>query len=353
MKRVARPAKKPTRKSASRDLDENYCSRLRETSDKTLLVSGASDAEIQMCRRQLRSVKDQLTAALTEISRLNLEREQGLGRSAPETAEGTSLLIRTAQLKRTDWRGKVSTDEGRESLSQAETALSELQGYINSQSVPQPIKSASNRKLDEAYEGLQQLWEFCEALAEKADYEAWEALEEDNKALKAEVKTLRLKEEESVQCRVNIDKLREQISTLKQRLPQLAVEGNLKKLIDKQTQQISCLEHDKTIAESQVKVLTTSVCEQGTVIEQLRRVISSFAVQSPPSFSKFESSFHYDASSMSLPSSYMQPTEPHSFCDEQHFFESPRMNLQDEINDLDLEIQQLQSSLDRALTLHR
>jgi hypothetical protein len=354
MKRVSRPNKKHSTRlrSTSKDVDENYCSRLRDlsTSNKSLSLHKEAEAEIQSYRRQLKDTRDQLAVASTEIARLNLEKstlDLSSVRDDSEVVEFCGKLLRTAGASKTDFRLQVGA--GSDSFKQLETVLGELQGHINSQTVPHPIKSASNRKIDEAYDILQKSAGLFKSVVYRAEHK--HTLEDENKALRAEVEALKLKDDQSSQYRVSIDKLKEQTGFLKRKLKQLAAEGSLRKLVDEQRTQLKALERDKSAVEAHVKVLQASLSDQGAVVEQLRAVISSFSVQSPPSFSKFESSIRYEANSLSLPLSCQQMTEPLSFT-EDPFVESPEKNLQDEINELDLEIQQLQSSLGRALAQH-
>jgi hypothetical protein len=154
---------------------------------------------------------------------------------------------------------------------------------------------------------------FFKSVACRAEHK--HALEDENKALRAEVEALKLKEDQSSQCRVRIDKLKEQTGFLKRKLKQ-AAEGSLRKLVDEQRTQLKALERDKSAVEAHVEVLQASLSDQGAVVEQLRAVISLFAVQSPPSFSKFESSIRYEGNSLSLPLSCQIMTEPLSFTED-------------------------------------
>lgn len=181
---------------------------------------------------------------------------------------------------------------------------------------------------------------------------ASEDTELENARLKDELAEMKAHGDLISQYRSAFDRMRSQTKQLRDRLHELEANGPNKKTVLDLEAKVARLESEKQFANEHVKTLQMTLNEQTSVIEHMRGLIASISSLKPqaPSLADLsDRSPHKSTLQMPYKSLSPQFDDLDSRIEQVYMGTKDEFTLQDEINDLDLEIQQLQSSLQRAL----
>jgi hypothetical protein len=175
----------------------------------------------------------------------------------------------------------------------------------------------------------------------------------ENARLKDEIAEMKAQGDLISQYRAAFDRMRGQTKQLRERLHELESDGSHRKVIGDLEAKVYRLDSEKQIANEHVKTLQLTLSEQTTVIEHMRGLIASlsnFKPQTPSQVDQIEMKSPHKAT-LQLPFKSLSPQfeDLDSRIEQVYMGTKDEFTLQDEINDLDIEIQQLQSSLQRAL----
>lgn len=384
MKRAARTKKRSTsnkrKKSHSRTVledDENTLVRMlneRAASDRDVLISKEQYDELKLANSKLKEAKARANLAENQLAELQLEHSQLTKENKKTKAELNSLqkqhehdqvLIKELKLSTSKHNKELEEKEAsrnaqqkqqakalaklrssladieklmnyraisaKRHLNKATRVLTQHQRQLEDQALPKPTKNQFSKNLSELKEYFESVLEVL-TNQEPEDYnqDAYcEQLEIENKRLQEEMTQLKESENITSKYKQTIERMREQIQVLKNRLSDLQSDENSKKEIEEKDNKISMLEKENELLNQHINYLQSSLNEQAGVIDHLKSVISSFSASPKAS----NGSYYIDS-----------PKQPQDDYEEDQ--------LRKEIDTLDDEIQQLQSSLQRALATH-
>mmetsp|Transcript_4833 Transcript_4833/g.9032 ORF Transcript_4833/g.9032 Transcript_4833/m.9032 type:complete len:411 (-) Transcript_4833:1392-2624(-) len=408
MKRATRRRSAGRRVATHSSLNSSDGSLRRKFKEKTVacenIATPDESFEVKSSKRQLKETQARLTAANKENSRLmhmltDLEgisrKHQGEAARLKEEVEDLNFQLKEANYQNSKLQKDVSAaqnsglDQQRQAQKQLaglKEALEDLENVmqsktltakrnigkcsrlagavtsaVNSLTVQPTVKNVMLKHLKELGNCLEAAINAfgCDVATSLQDDDFRKSLSKDteleNARLKDELTELKAQGDLISQYRAAFDRMRGQTKQLRERLHELESDGNSnsKKIIAELESKIVRLESEKQFSSEHVKTLQLTLSEQTTVIEHMRGLIASLSAFKPQTPSQVDQtemrSPHKSTLQMPFKSLSPQFEDLDSRIEQVYMGTKDELTLQEEINDLDIEIQQLQSSLQRAL----
>jgi len=328
MKRTARTKNRSTSRKKRRSNSKNL--RDDDFLVKALNEKAATEREINIPKCEDTRYEEELLQELKSRNHYNEQEIQRLRRENSKLVETNSCLQKELAERETesnDYYLKNSLSDMESVINYKSAAgkrhLKKITQYLSSiSSLIEGIPLEYFKEVNKNFELIQSEINIMNRLFTTEDYLPTEAeTERENERLISELKKLREKENKTSEYRAALDRMKEDMKVLRERLTQLKSGDNLKKIVSEQEARIQSLVNEKELAWSQARALEETIREQRNVIEHLKDVISSLKPKT-----------EYCNSA---------PRSPQNQSDEKQ--------LQLEIANLDLEIQELQTSLQKAL----
>jgi chromosome segregation ATPase len=283
----------------------------RAASDRLMLISREEYEELKQCRQTLKTKKERPQPSLRKLEKLS-EENTHLKEYSNSLGEEVKRLEKELEAANTKIK-KLSTANNklqRETRSVGKLKLEHLNGTISPDTKTLDIKQ-------------------------------YKDLESEHAKLKEQLKKYQTREETVIQYRQALDRMRETMQMMREKLKEVKGDALLKQQLEDKDNTIKNLTEEKEHLNQHIKSLQESLAQQTTVIDHLKGIITAL-----PSQPNSES-----AESFRNPTSKSPPL--------QEFLESrlqdlpsAERTLQAEIAYLDYEIEELQQSLQRALTSH-
>ena len=338
-----RPRKRSTsekrKRSTSRSKDDDLLIKAlnsKVASDKQVLISKDQYDELLNIRKIYKEAQARAISAERELAKVQEENKRlvslklQLLNSPGNDSLQNSLIASDNQkvlenLKSSfsdiDQVLKLKSKAGRKYLSYAQRSLSDIESTIESISMPNKAKSKLVENLKNISDHIHKVIRIFSSENNELDSDP----ETENFRLKREVLSLKEKIEN---YRDSLQRLQEQTKSLKKRLMDVEYGGGQKKTIEEQEGRIELLEQEKELLSQHVKSLQSTLTEQCQIIGHLKETFQAMQI------AKTEVPTPKRGKDLSLMFSH----------------NSQEDYLQDEIENLDLEIQQLQQSLQKALS---
>ena len=311
------PSRKRRTSSKSRCIEPNDDELLvkalneRAASDRLMLISREEYEELKQCRQTLKNNKEKSHSTLKKLEKLQLENTQlkEYSINLEEELKRLEKELDTSNLK----NKKLSTANTRLQRDNRSSGKLRLD-HLNSPLSPD-IKSFEIHKYKE--------------------------LESDRKKLQDQLNQYQTREQTLIHYKQALDRMRETMQIMREKLKEVKGDALLKQQLQDKENTISKLTEEKELLNGHIRSLQESLNQQTSVIDHLKGIITSFPTQ--PNSESADSSRNPTVKSPPL----------------QDFLESrlqnlpsPERTLQAEIAYLDYEIEELQQSLQRALTSH-
>jgi len=341
MKRTGRKrstsAKRNSSKSKIRDDEETNLVKMlsqRAGSDRQIILTKEQYEEMRDAQLHLEDAKSRAKEAERELARIKYDYSE-----LQEYKEKLEGELDSKEFQEFTFKSSPTNDENfdkdvvklRDSLNEIEKIVSHRSAVSRKQlhKVNKVLVSHTKILLDEKLshlgkkeliKGIKEISHCVNAVMDLLS-ESQESPKEDGK------------EETILKYRQALQNMYEQTKSLKDRLKDLEASGGLKKVIEDQEAKVQTLEQEKEVLLQHIASLQTSLSEQCSVIEHLKAVIASMSGSSPSRETRVPSVSYLESPQKTYQPDYEQEKQ-----------------LQHEISSLDQEIQELQNSLQRALS---
>lgn len=326
------------KRSTSRTKDDDLLIKAlnqKVASDNQILISKDQYEELLSIKKQYKEV--QVRAYTAEVEVAKLQEQNRLLEKAQEKSPSNSLqnsLISSnpdnqkllenlkSSFSDIDHVLKLKSRAGRKYLISTFRHLKDLE---------RSIEDISSRQKPKMLETLKQMSSSLDSLlkifTQHADIENESDPEVENLKLKKELSALKEKTEG---YKGSLHRLQDQTKHMKKRLMEVEISGPQKRTIEEQEMRIDLLEQEKELLSQHVRSLQSTLTEQCQIISHLKDAFQSL---------------------QQIRTETTTPTPKRTKEPSLHFSRTSQEDyLQDEIETLDLEIQQLQQSLQKALS---
>lgn len=333
------------KRSTSRSKDDDLLIKAlnqKVVSDKQVLISKDQYEELLNIRKLFKETQARALAAEIELAkvqevnkRLENFKFQVLNKEkSPRDMFQESLIVSGYDNQRVlddlkssfsdiDQVLKLKSRAGKKYLTEAQKLINDTEGLINQSSVSSKLKSKLFENIASVSNYLDNVIKIFTQNNTDSDLEP----EIENVKLKKEVKTLKEKIEN---YKDTLERLQDQTKNFKKRLMDVEYSGNHKKTIEDQESRIDLLEQEKELLSQHIKTLQSTLTEQCQIIVHLKEAFQAIQIAKTEATSP-------------TPKRAKESTMAFSRNSQEDY-------LQDEIETLDLEIQQLQQSLQKALS---
>ena len=332
------------KRSTSRSKDDDLLIKAlnqKVASDKQVLISKDQYEELINIRKQFKEAQARAISAEIELAKVQAENKkleslkfQYLNQEkSPANSLQNSLMASNSDNQRVlenlkssfsdiDQVLKVKSRAGRKYLTHATKLIKEIEIVIEQS----PISSKTKSKMLETITELSSNIDNVVRIFTQNNTETEKDPEVENIKLKKEVSILKEKTEN---YKDSLQRLQDQTKSLKKRLLDVEHGGTHKRTIEEQENRIELLEQEKELLSQHVRSLQSTLTEQCQIIVHLKEAFQAIQL------SKTDTTI---------------PTPKRTKDMSQLFSRNSQEDyLQDEIENLDLEIQELQQSLQKAL----